>query len=57
MVENLKEQIQVGLTILSPLQSKSLSSPSFTTYSSKYLQRQTFQTSVDLKKPKLCSGM
>lgn len=47
MVENLKEQIQVGLTILSPLQSKLLLFPSFN-----YLQRQTFQTSVDLKKPK-----
>lgn len=48
MVENLKEWIQVGLTIRSLLQSKWLLSPSFITYSFNYLQRQTFQTSVDL---------
>lgn len=50
MVENFKEQIQVGLKILSSLQSKLLFSPSFITYSSNYLQRKTIQTSVDLKK-------
>lgn len=50
MAENFKEQIQVGLTILSPLQSKLLLSPNFITYSSNYLQRKTIQTSVDLKK-------
>lgn len=50
MVENFKEQIRVGLTILSSLQSKLLLSPSFITYSSNYLQRKTIHTSVDLKK-------
>lgn len=59
MVENLKKWIQVGLTILSPLQSKLFLSPSFITYSSNYVQRQILQTSVDLKtkNQNLSSGM
>lgn len=50
MVENVKEQIQVGLTVLSPLQSKLLLSPSFITYSSNYLQENYSDFSGSKKK-------